>query len=211
MPEQFRETFQFYLARGMAGRVGFGERPAILVVDMTNGFTDPRSPLAASLEGPIKEIQRVLEVARARGLPVIFTTVFYEPDLSDAGLWPKKIPAASVLARQSGWVEVDARLERRADEMLLVKKYASCFFGTDLASRLVSRRVDTLIVTGCTTSGCVRASVVDACSFGFHTIVPQEAVGDRAELPHLANLFDMDAKYADVVSVDETLDYLSTR
>jgi nicotinamidase-related amidase len=92
--------------------------------------------------------------------------------------------------------------------MLLVKKYASCFFGTDLAARLITRGIDTLLITGCTTSGCVRASAVDACSFGLHTIVIQEAVGDRADLPHIANLFDIDAKYGDVVGLDEALAYL---
>src|SRR5438105_14411386 len=101
------------------------------------------------------------------------------------------------------------RLERRPREMLLVKKYASCFFGTDLAARLVTRQVDTLIVTGCTTSGCVRASAVDACSLGLHTIVVQEAVGDRAELPHIANLFDISAKYVDLVQIDEALEFLA--
>jgi nicotinamidase-related amidase len=92
--------------------------------------------------------------------------------------------------------------------MLLVKKYASCFFGTDLAARLVTRQVDTLLITGCTTSGCVRATAVDACSLGLHTIVVQEAVGDRAELPHIANLFDIDAKYGDVVDLQDALGYL---
>src|SRR3989440_10242006 len=100
------------------------------------------------------------------------------------------------------------RLERRPREMLRVKKYASCFFGTDMAARLVTRQVDTLIITGCTTSGCVRASAVDACSLGLHTIVVQEAVGDRAELPHIANLFDIDAKYGDVVDLQDALGYL---
>jgi nicotinamidase-related amidase len=195
----------------MGQRVGFGERPAILVVDMTNAFLDPRSPLAGALEPQVKEIKRLLDAGRERGVPVIFSAVHYDPELKEAGLWARKIPANHVLQRGTEWVEVDARLEKRPDEMLLVKKYASCFFGTDLASRLVSRRVDTLIVTGCTTSGCVRATVVDSCSFGFHTIVPQGAVGDRAELPHWANLFDIDMKYGDVVSVDDTLDFLSRR
>jgi nicotinamidase-related amidase len=108
-------------------------------------------------------------------------------------------------------VEVDPRLNRRPNEMLLVKKYASCFFGTDLASRLLSRRVDTLLITGCTTSGCVRASAVDACSYGFHTIVVEDAVGDRAELPHLASLFDIDSKYGDVVGLAEAVNYLAGR
>lgn len=211
MPEQYRETFEFYLAHGLGQRVGFGQHPAILVVDITNAFTDSRSPLGAALDTQVKEIRRLLDVGRQRNVPIMFSTVFYDPELKEAGLWVRKIPANDVLRGDSHWVEVDSRLEKRPNEMLLVKKYASCFFGTDLASRLVSRRVDTLIVTGCTTSGCVRATAVDSCSYGFHTIVPQEAVGDRAERPHWANLFDIDMKYGDVTSVDDTLEYLSRR
>ncbi len=139
---------------------------------------------------------------------MIFSTVAYDPELQEAGIWIRKIPSNSWLVEGSEWVEIDERLEQRPHETTLVKKYASCFFGTDLAARLVSRRIDTLIVTGCTTSGCVRATVVDACSFGFHTIVVEEAVGDRAALPHAASLFDIEAKYGDVVSLADTLTYL---
>ncbi len=139
---------------------------------------------------------------------MIFSAVAYDPELQEAGIWIRKIPSNSWLVEGSEWVEIDERLEQRPHETTLVKKYASCFFGTDLAARLVSRRIDTLIVTGCTTSGCVRATVVDACSFGFHTIVVEEAVGDRAALPHAASLFDIEAKYGDVVSLADTLTYL---
>jgi maleamate amidohydrolase len=139
---------------------------------------------------------------------VLFSTVAYDAGLQDAGVWIRKIPSNHLLVEGSEWVEVDERLGRRDSEGVLVKKYASCFFGTDLASRLMSRRIDTLLVTGCTTSGCVRATVVDACSYGFHTIVVEEAVGDRAELPHHASLFDMDAKYGDVVTLDDATAYL---
>lgn len=209
LPEQYRGTFDFYVKKGFAARVGFGERPALLVIDIIRAFTDLRSPLASNLDSQVTAIQRLLEVARVAEIPIIFSTVAYDRDLQEAGIWIKKIPSNSWLVEGSEWVEVDERLERRESEMLLVKKYASCFFGTDLIARLTSRRVDTLLVTGCTTSGCVRATAVDACSLGLHTIVTQEAVGDRAEQPHYANLFDIDAKYGDVVALDETLGYLS--
>ncbi|OLD64520.1 MAG: carbamoylsarcosine amidase [Acidobacteria bacterium 13_1_40CM_2_68_5] len=211
IPDQYRETFKFYVARGLAGRMGFGERPAILVVDMINAFTDPRSPLSGQLDSQLKEIKRLLDAGRERSVTIIFSTVAYDPGFQEAGLWIRKIRSLDVLVQDSEGVKVDPRLEQRSNETLLVKKYASCFFGTDLASRLVSKRVDTLIITGCTTSGCVRATAVDSCSLGFHTIVPQEAVGDRAELPHWANLFDIEGKYGDVVGVDDVLDYLSKR
>ncbi len=208
LPEQYKDTFDFYVKKGLGARVGFGERPALLVIDMIRGFTDLTSPLAGKLDSQVDAINELLAVAREKGIPIIFSTVAYDQDLQEAGVWLRKIPSISWLVEGSEWVEVDERLNKRPNEMLLVKKYASCFFGTDLASRLVSHRVDTLIVTGCTTSGCVRASAVDACSFGLHAIVPQEAVGDRAELPHYANLFDIDAKYGDVVSLEETVAYL---
>jgi maleamate amidohydrolase len=208
LPEQYRETFDFYIKKGFAARVGFGRRPALLVIDMIRAFTDLRSPLASSLDSQMDAIQQLLGVARDRDIPIIFSTVAYDSELQEAGIWIRKIPSNSWLVEGSEWVELDERLGRRSREMVLVKKYASCFFGTDLAARLVTRQVDTLIIAGCTTSGCVRASAVDACSFGLHTIVVQEAVGDRAELPHIANLFDIDAKYGDVVGLDEALSYV---
>jgi maleamate amidohydrolase len=200
-----REEFR---SRGLGGRVGFGARPAVLVVDLVRGFTDPRSPLAGDLEPQIEATNTLLGVARRGDVPVLFSTVAYDAGLQDAGVWIRKVPSNHLLVEGSEWVEVDERLGRRDSEGVLVKKYASCFFGTDLASRLMSRRIDTLLVTGCTTSGCVRATVVDACSYGFHTIVVEEAVGDRAELPHQASLFDMDAKYGDVVRLDDATAYL---
>ena len=209
IPDQYRDTFDFYVRKGFAARVGFGERPALLVIDIIRGFTDLRSPLASNLNTQVEAIRQLLAVARELELPIIFSTVAYDAELQEAGIWIRKIPSNSWLVEGSQWVELDERLERRPREMLLVKKYASCFFGTDLAARLVTRQVDTLIITGCTTSGCVRASAVDAFSLGLHTIVVQEAVGDRAELPHIANLFDIDAKYGDVVQLEEALAYFA--
>lgn len=211
VPEQYRDTLRFYLEKGFAERVGFGPSPALLVIDMIRAFTDLASPLASDLDAQLEAIDRLLSAARTAGLPIVFSTVAYDPELHEAGRWIRKIPSNSWLVEGSEWVELDHRLERLPSETLLVKKYASCFFGTDLASRLIARGVDTLLITGCTTSGCVRATAVDSCSYGFHTIVVEEAVGDRAELPHVANLFDIDAKYGDVVSLEETVGYLSAR
>lgn len=206
--EEYKRLRAQFKEKGLGGRVGFGSRPALLVVDMIRGFTDARSPLAGDLDEQLKATQELLEKARGAGVPIIFSTVAYDTDLQEAGKWIQKIPSNSWLVEGSEWVELDDRLDRQNNEMLLVKKYASCFFGTDLAARLVSKGIDTLILVGCTTSGCIRATAVDSCSYGFHTIVVEEGVGDRAELPHLASLFDIDNKYGDVVGLDEANAYL---
>jgi nicotinamidase-related amidase len=208
IPEQYRETFALYRERGYGERIGFGARPAILVIDMIRAFTEEASPLASDLEAQITAINELLPVAREAGAPVIYTTVAYDRHLAEAGVWIRKVPTHEWLREDTEWVECDPRMDRASSDQWLVKKYASCFFGTDLVSRLVSRGIDTVILTGCTTSGCVRATAVDACSHGFRSIVVEQAVGDRAELPHLSNLFDIDAKYGDVVSLGETTHYL---
>jgi maleamate amidohydrolase len=208
--EHLAELHERLSARGFGGRMGFGARPAVLVVDLIRGFTDLRSPLASDLDAQVANTRRILEAARAAGAPVIFSTVSYDEALEEAGVWSLKVPNNSWLVEGSEWVEIDERLGRAPGDMLLVKKYASCFFGTDLASRLVSHGVDTLIITGCTTSGCVRASAVDACSTGLHTIVVEDAVGDRAPLSHLTCLFDIDAKYGDVTTTDAVIEYLAS-
>ena len=206
--EEYARLREEFHEKGFGRRVGFGQRPALLAVDFITGFTDLRSPLAGELDSQVEATNALLEPARAAGIPVIFSTVAYDAELQEAGIWIRKIPSNAWLVEGSEWVEVDKRLNQHPNETTLVKKYASCFFGTDLAARLVSRRVDTLIITGCTTSGCVRATAVDSCSYGFHTIVVEEAVGDRAALPHAASLFDIDAKYGDVVGLEEALGYL---
>jgi nicotinamidase-related amidase len=207
--EEYTRLRQEFRDKGFGSRVGFGQRPALLVIDLQTGFTDLRSPLAGELDTQVAATNALLEPARAAGIPVIFSTVAYDAELQEAGIWIRKIPANRWLVEGSEWVQVDARLAQRPDEMTLVKKYASCFFGTDLAARLVSRGIDTLILAGCTTSGCVRATAVDACSYGFRPIVVEDAVGDRAALPHAASLFDIDAKYGDVVALADAVDYLT--
>ncbi len=194
---------------GFGGRVGYGSRPAVLVVDVTVGFTSPDSPLGAEVEPVVAAIRRLVDRARSCGIPVIFTTVAYtEADRVKAELFTRKVPALLKLEAGSVWTQVDPRLEPRPDEPVLVKLYASAFFGTTLLPILVARRVDTLVVTGLTTSGCVRATVVDALQHGFRPIVPREAVGDRNPAAHEANLLDIDVKYCDVVGLAEVLDYL---
>ena len=203
---------EFFERRGFGQKLGFGLRPALLVVDMIKAFTNPDMPLGADLEGQIAAIQPILRVAHDQQAPVIFSTVAYEDEnLRDAGIFGRKHKGSATLRSGTESVDVDPRLEFRKDDSLLVKKYASCFFGTDLVSRLLTHQVDTLIITGCTTSGCVRASAVDACQIGFLPMVVREAVGDRSRSVHEQSLFDLNAKYADVVSLEETLQYFQTR
>lgn len=206
----YEEIRQFYGQRGLGGRVGFGERPAVLVVDLIVAFTDMECPLASDLDGPVEATVRILEVARRRHFPILFTTVEYDKSMKDAGLFPAKVPSLKWLIEGSRWTHLDPRLARQAGEIIIRKKYASAFFATDLSSQLSTQHVDTVILTGCTTSGCIRASAIDALQYGYRAIVPAEAVGDRAELPHQANLFDIDAKYGDVVGLKEVLDYLES-
>jgi maleamate amidohydrolase len=202
---------EFFQLRGFGQKLGFGQRPALLIVDIANAFTNPAMPLGANLDSQIEAIQRLLRAAHDRSVPVIFSTVSYEDEnLRDAGIFGMKQKGSSTLRAGTEGVQIDSRLEFRPTDSLLVKKYASCFFGTDLVSRLLVRGVDTLIITGCTTSGCVRASAVDACQMGFRPMVVREAVGDRSQSAHEQSLFDLNAKYADVVSLEETVEYLST-
>lgn len=209
---QREELEHFFAERGFGQRLGFGEQPAVVVIDMVNAFTNPALPLGADLDREIGQICRILAAARGRGVPIYFSTVrMQERDFEDS-VWYRKMPRGfRTLLEGTPEVEVDARLARRPDEPLITKQYASCFFGTDLMSRLNTHRVDTLIVTGCTTSGCVRATAVDAVQNGFRPVVPAQAVGDRALPAHEQSLFDLQAKYADVVSVDEVVTYLESR
>jgi maleamate amidohydrolase len=197
---------------GFGERGGFGHRPALIVVDMTLGFTDPESPLGSDLDGPVEAIQKLLEAARQAEIPVVFTTVAYrESDKLTAAAFIDKVPALLTLEAGSRWAKIDPRIAPRAEEPILNKLFASGFFGTGLSSLLTAAGVDTLIVTGASTSGCVRATVVDALQYGFRPVVPREAVGDRNSDAHKANLYDVDSKYGDVVSVEEIVEYLDEK
>ena len=204
------EARRVYEAARLGQAVTMGERPAVLVVDFSCGFTDPECALGSDLSAEVGATRRLLDAARAKGLPVIFTTIGYEPSLRDGGLWLQKVPALGDLQVGGRWVEIDPRLAPREDETVVLKKGASAFFGTNLASILVAQRVDSVVLCGATTSGCIRATAIDLLQYGFPALVPRECVGDRARAPHEANLFDIQAKYADVVSLDDALAYLES-
>ncbi|HEU5017899.1 MAG TPA: isochorismatase family protein [Pseudolabrys sp.] len=203
------EDEEFFRERGFGLTLGFGKRPAVIVVDLINAFTKPDLPLGCELETQIESTNKLLDAAHQVRVPIIFSTVAYDgDDLEDGGLWPLKHKGSATLRAGTELVEVDPKIHRDRSDMLLVKKYASCFFGTDLSSRLTSRQIDTVIITGCSTSGCVRATAIDAIQGGFRPMVVREAVGDRSVAAHDQSLFDLRAKYADVVSLDDTLRYL---
>ena len=199
---------EMYQQRGFGNKVGFGTRPALLIIDFIKGFTDTACPLGSNLDAEVSATKQLLDEFRSQNLPVHFTTTAYDDAMVSAGVFVKKVPSLAHLKFGSSWIEIDDRLTPIAGEVVWTKQYASAFFGTALASALSAQKVDTLIVTGCTTSGCVRASAVDACQHGFLTIVVRECVGDRSASAHEANLGDLDAKYADVVSLKEVEEYL---
>jgi maleamate amidohydrolase len=199
------DTRKFYGEKGLGSRVGWGSHPALVVVDLAKGFTDPESPLGGDLDAQVGATAELLDACRRYGHPVIYMTVAYKPDFSDGATFVEKVPALKVLVQGSHWVEIDERITPRADEPVVVKQFASAFFGTDVAQRLRSQGVDTVLLAGCSTSGCIRASAIDSMQYGFHTIVVEQAVGDRAEGPHQANLFDIDSKYGDVIDLEEAI------
>ena len=193
---------------GFGNYTGLGSSPAIIVIDFMNGFTDPRSPLGADFKDEVKATRELLGVAREHGAPIIFTAVIYEEHFQDGAHFVKKIPALKILKENSDWVKIDSRLERdRTREPLIIKKFASAFFGTNLSSLLSYYKVDTVILAGCTTSGCVRATAVDALQHGYRVVIPEECVGDRSQKAHEANLYDIQTKYGDVVQLDELKKY----
>jgi maleamate amidohydrolase len=199
---------EVYERAGLGQAVTRGSNPALLVIDFSCGFTDPDCTLGADMTAEVESTRRLLDAAREKGLPVVFTTIGFEPSGKDGGLWLEKAPALRDLEMGGRWVEIDPRLDRRDDEPIVLKKGASGFFGTNLASILLTQAVDSVVLCGATTSGCIRATAVDLLQYGWPTLVPRECVGDRAQAPHESNLFDINAKYADVVSLEDALSYL---
>lgn len=188
----------------------FGKTPALLLVDLINGFTDPACPLGSACDDVVAANRVLLDAFRTRDLPVFFTTTLYR-DVETASVFRARIPALNVLTPESRWVAVDDRLKPLPDEPVIEKNWASAFFDTDLATKLRAAQVDTLVVTGLTTSGCIRASALDGLQNNFPVFIPREAVGDRNQAAHDANLFDLHAKYADVTFLDEILNNLDLR
>lgn len=188
--------------------LGLGDRPALVLVDVINGFTDPACPLGSAADSVVDGCAQLLAAFRARGLPVFFTTVVYH-DENQARVFRERVPALNVLAPGSHWVAIDPRVAPRNGEPVIEKQWASGFFGTDLAERLRAAGADSLVVGGLTTSGCVRATAVDGLQHDYPVVVPREAVGDRNAEAHAANLFDLNAKYADVSDLERVIEHLS--
>jgi nicotinamidase-related amidase len=201
-------TSEVYARAGFGGVARRGAAPALLVVDFSRGFTDPDAPTGADMTAAVLATARLIETAHRVGAPVIFTTIAYG-NPHEAQAWLRKSPGLAALQLGTPAVEIDPRLPRTSHDALVVKHGASAFFGTGLAALLAGCGVDTVVVCGATTSGCVRASVVDAVQSGYDVLVPRECVADRAQGPHEASLFDMQAKYADVIAVEEAVRYLA--
>jgi maleamate amidohydrolase len=198
-----------YRQQNFGNRIGFGRRSALLIVDFTVGFNDPKLFGGGNIDAAVQRTVRLLEFFRRSALPVAYTRVVYAEDGSDAGVFCLKAPNLRMLTETHPAGQVVPELKPVAGELMVRKTQASAFFGTGLAPWLVQQGADTVVVAGCTTSGCVRASVVDALSHNFRPMVARDCVGDRALGPHDANLFDMQQKYADVLERDEIIAALS--
>jgi maleamate amidohydrolase len=191
-------------------RLGFGKRPAVLVVDFINAYITAGSPLYAEpVVAAVNETGDVLALAREKNVPVIYTRVLYNRSGLDGGIFVKKVPVLRRMVEGEPLADIVPQLPPAPQDIIINKQYASAFFGTSLAAMLTAQGIDTLILTGCSTSGCIRATAVDGMQYGFRVIVPRECVGDRRPEPHEANLFDINSKYGDVVSKAEVMEYLS--
>lgn len=211
MKIDFTRAQALYQTRGIGGgEAVLGARPGLLVIDFTYGFTDPSEPLGSDYDSEVAVTADLIERMRTAGLPVFFSRNAFQGGRG-AGAWRRKFPAVGLLVDGERATEIDARVAPTEQDYVYTKEYPSFFFATPLASDLTHERVDSLIVTGCTTSGCVRATVVDAVQHGYPTTVVQDAVADRDEAPHRANLFDMGAKYAEVVKSVDVMSALGTK
>lgn len=199
-----------YARAGFGGRLSFGARPALLIIDAVEAYVRPDAPLYADQDGALESLVGLADAARGSGTPIVFTNVVYQAGGLDGGVFYRKVPALKLFDRGSVLAAFPARLTPQPGEIVVSKQYASAFFGTSLASTLRALGVDTVVIGGYSTSGCVRASALDALQHGFIPFVVREACGDRAPGPHEANLFDLQAKYAEVIGVEEAKRLMST-
>jgi maleamate amidohydrolase len=204
MSEDLKENYR----GAFDGHLGFGSRPALILVDFVQAYFDTTSPLYAGVEDALASALRIREAARTAGIPICYTRVQYQAGGTDGGVFFRKVPALEAFVGSSPLGDWPDGLEPADDELVITKQYPSAFFGTSLAAMLTAQGIDSLLITGLTTSGCVRATCVDAVSHGFTPIVVADACGDRHAAPHEASLFDMNAKYADVVAETTLIDYL---
>ena len=202
LEDSYKTTFE--------GHLGFGRAPALILIDFVRAYFDRASPFYAGVEDTLASALRIRDAARGAGVPVFYTNVVYHAGGADGGVFFRKLPALEVFSAGNPLGEWPKGLEPGAGEFVISKQYPSAFFGTSLAATLTSMGVDTLIITGVTTSGCVRATCIDTVSHGFIPIVVRDACGDRHEAPHEANLFDMNAKYADVLDEAAVIGHLTS-
>jgi maleamate amidohydrolase len=205
-----RSVRDVYAAAGFGGGLGFGHRPALVVVDLTRGFTEAAFPTGADLSDVVAHTAELVDIAHAQAVPVVYTVLEFTDAEIESLVWLRKAPGLAILRQGSDSVALDRRLPRTSADLVISKVGASAFCGTHLAALLTARGVDTLIACGATTSGCLRATVVDAIQAGFAPVVPRQCVGDRAAPPHEAALFDLQEKYADVVDATTVREYLSS-
>jgi nicotinamidase-related amidase len=205
-----RKVKQGYAAAGFNRKLGFGNTPALLVVDFVGAYLIKGSPLYAGVERARDNAARLLDTARRARIPIAHTCVSYAPDGADGGVFFRKVAALKVFAQGAdpALQAFDPALTPKPGEIVVVKQYASAFFGTSLASTFRTLGVDTILIAGVSTSGCIRASALDACQNGFIPVVVADAVGDRDRKIHESNLFDLDAKYADVVPLSAACQFL---
>lgn len=200
----------FFKKRGFGKRIGFGKKGCLIVIDAIVGFTDSTMPLGYELNTQLRNINKVIKVCRSLNIPIIFTTIAYETSkIEESNIWIKKMEGLKTLSMNSKAVEIDNRLDFNNNDTLIVKKHASAFFGTDLVTKLNTVNADTVIITGFTTSGCIRSTVVDAIQYGYRPVVIEDATGDRSDKSHVQSIFDMEQKYADVILTDNLMTYIN--
>jgi nicotinamidase-related amidase len=202
---QNHELREWYRTRGFGGRVGFGRRPAILAIDVARGWLDPNVDLGSSQEDVLDAVVKVLEAGRETGTPIFFTTMGFASPAEAGEVYASKLPLTGTQTAGTPEMQLHPAVRRRDDEPLIVKPRASAFFQTNLVTQLIARGIDTAVIVGLSTSGCIRATTESAFDYGFHAIVPHEAVGDRCRSAHEAALFDMDARLADVMPLDDVV------
>jgi maleamate amidohydrolase len=200
--------FQVFERQGYGQRIGFGISPALLIVDFQKGFHDPALFGSSDIANAINLTKELLAACRERGLPIAYTRHVYRDDKSDMGLFAYKVPAQEILTESSEASQIAPELAPQSGDLVISKRYPSAFFATDLAALLRLRGVDTLLMAGCSTSGCIHASVVDAMGSGFRPIIVRECVGDRYAMSHDAALLNMDMKYGDVILRDEAIAHI---
>lgn len=204
------EIRESYAKQKMGVRIGFGKKPVILVIDFQKCLADPNMDAGGDMSKEISATRVLLDKAREKGVRIIYTVTAYDEEAFDGGLFTVKLPALRTWLIGSEGVELVDELGRREDEKIITKKYTSAFLATGLGSFLTAQGYDTVIIAGCSTSGCIRASTTDSACSGFKTILPRECINDRNPLTHEVNLMDMDTRFCDVTKLDDVIAYLDT-